>query len=80
MIQPYISDQHFRSVIDGNNIGYNLYVFDIIYQKNFVSAQPIKVKFRFSEDIPAGIYAYALVLTNKLISVGSDGQRMFDQN
>ena len=57
--------------------GYNLYVFDIRYQKNIESAQPIKVEFKFSEDAPAGIYGYALVLTNKLISKSSVGQRHF---
>ena len=63
-----------------NNIGYNLYLFDIRYQKNFESAEPFKVEFRFSEDVLAGIYGYALVLTNKSISISSDGQRMFDLN
>ena len=78
LLQPYISDADFRSSNDGNNIGYNIYAFDIRYQKNFESSQPIKVEFKFNEVIPAGIYGYALVLTNKLISISSDGQRMFD--
>ena len=78
ILKPYISDNEFRSTNDGNNIGYNLYVFDIRYQKNFESAQPIKVEFKFNGVIPAGIYGYALVLTNKLISISSDGQRHFD--
>ena len=43
LLQPYISDGDFRSSNDGNNIGYNIYVFDIQYQKNFESSQPIKV-------------------------------------
>ena len=78
LLQPYISDADFRSSNDGDNIGYNIYVFDIRYQKNFESSQPIKVEFKFDGVIPAGIYGYALVLTNKLISISSDGQRMFD--
>ena len=78
IVQPYISQDDFRSSNEGNNIGYNIYAFDIRYQKNFENAQPVKVEFKFSENIPAGIYAYALVLTNKLISISSDGQRMFD--
>ena len=80
ILQPYISEDDFRSSNDGNNIGYNIYAFDIRYQKNFENAQPVKVEFKFSENIPAGIYGYALVLTNKLISISSDGQRMFDLN
>ena len=78
LLQPYISDADFRSSNDGNNIGYNIYAFDIRYQKNFESSQPIKVEFKFGGVVPAGIYGYALVLTNKLISISSDGQRMFD--
>ena len=77
-LQSYISEHDFRSSNDGNNIGYNIYAFDIRYQKNFESSQPIKVEFKFDGVIPAGIYGYALVPTIKLISISSDGQRMFD--
>ena len=80
ILQPYISENDFRSSNEGKNIGYNIYAFDIRYQKNFENAQPVKVEFKFSENIPAGIYGYALVLTNKLASISSDGQRMFDLN
>ena len=78
ILKPYITEDDFRLSNEGNNIGYNIYAFDIRYQKNFENAQPIKVEFKFSENIPAGIYGYALVLTNKLISITSDGRRMFD--
>ena len=78
ILKPYISEDDFRSSNEGNNIGYNIYAFDIRYQKNFENAQPVKVEFNFSENINAGIYGYALVLTNKLISISSDVQRMFD--
>ena len=80
LLQPYISEHDFRSSNDGNNIGYNIYAFDIRYPKNFESSQPIKVEFNFDGVIPAGIYGYALVLTNRLISISSDAQRMFDLN
>ena len=53
-------------------------IFDKRYQKSIEAAQPIKVEFNFSEIVPAGIYGYVLVLTNKLVSVGSDGQKLFD--
>ena len=78
ILQPYISENDFRSSNNNNDIGYNIYAFDIRYQKNFENAQPIKVEFKFSENIDAGIYGYALVLTNRLISITSDGQRMFN--
>ena len=78
ILKPYITEDDFRSTNEGNNIGYNIYAFDIRYQKNFENAQPIKVEFKFSENIAAGIYGYALVLINRLASITSDGQRMFD--
>ena len=65
ILKPYIPDNKFRSNNDGNNIGYNLYVFEIRTQKDFESSQPIKVEFKFDGVIPAGIYGYGLVLTNK---------------
>ena len=79
ILQPYISDDNFRtSNAAANDIGYNLYVFDIGYQKNFTNSQPIKVEFKFNGFVPDDINGYALVLTNKLISISSDGQRHFD--
>ena len=78
ILQPYISDRDFRSSNNNNDIGYNLYVFDVRYQKNFENSQPIKVEFKLDGVIPAGIYSYALVLTNKTISISSDGQRLFE--
>ena len=63
ILQPYISEDDFRSSNEGNNIGFNIYAFDIRYQKNFENSQPATVEFIFSENIPAGIYGYALVLT-----------------
>ena len=80
ILKPYISEDDFRSSNEGNDIGYNIYVFDMRYQKNFENSQPVKVEFKFSENIAAGIYGYALVLTNRLASISSDGQRMFDLN
>ena len=78
ILQPYIPDHDFRSSNNNDDIGYNLYVFDIRYQKDFENAHPIKLEFKFDQPIPAGIYGYALVLTNKKISISSDGQRHFD--
>ena len=78
--QTYISEHDFRTSNDVNEIGYNIYAFNIRYQKIFESSQPIKVEVIFDGVVPAGIYGYALVLTNKLISISSDGQRLFDLN
>ena len=78
ILKPYITEDDFRSSNEGNNIGYNIYAFDIRYQKSFENAQPVKLEFIFPENIPAGIYGYALVLTNRLASITSEGQRKFD--
>ena len=78
ILQPYISEDDFRSDNNGNNIGYNIHFFDIRYQKNYKSGQSVKVENKLDKIVPAGVYAYALVLTNRLVSISSDGQRMFD--
>ena len=78
ILQPSISDKDFKSSNNNNDFGYNLYVSDIRYQKDFQNSQPIKVEFKFTGAVPAGIYGYALVLTNKTVSISSDGQRHFD--
>ena len=78
ILQPYISEDDFSSSNKGNNVIYNIHVFDIRYQENFECAEPVNVEFKFSENIPPGIYGYKSVLTNRLASIGSDGQRMFD--
>ena len=77
ILQPFISENDFRSLNDDNGIGYIIYVFDIRYQKKFQISQPIKVEFMFDGVVPAGLYGYALVVTNRIISISSDGQRMF---
>ena len=41
-LKPYISVDDFRSSNAGNDIVYNLYVFDIRNQKNLEAAQPIR--------------------------------------
>ena len=79
ILQPYISEEDFRSSdVRADDVGYNLYVFDIRYQKLFTASQPIKVEFKFDGVVPDDINGYALVLTNKLVSISSDGQRHFD--
>ena len=80
ILQPFILEQDFRSSKDDNDLGYNIYAFDVRYQKKFASFQPINVELKFDGVVPGGIYGCALVLTNRLISISSDGQRMFDLN
>ena len=79
ILQPYISEEDFKtSNVRAADVGYNLYVFDIRYHKNYTASQPIKIEFKFDGLVPDNVNGYALVLTNKLISISSDGQRHFD--
>ena len=79
ILQPYISEEDFRSSnVRADDVGYNLYVFHIRYKKNYTASQPIKVEFKFDGVVPNDVNGYALVLTNKLVSISSDGQRHFD--
>ena len=53
ILQPYISEEDFRSSNAAvNDVGYNLYFFDIGYQKDYTISQPIKLEFKFNGVIP----------------------------
>ena len=45
-----------------NDVGFELFVFDIRHQQKFASSQPIKVEFKFDGVILHDINGYALVL------------------
>ena len=58
---------------------YNFYIFDLSKQKDQKASQPIRLEFKFNAAFGvADFIAYALILTPKLISISSDGQRHFD--
>ena len=82
ILQPYITQKDFVTTNNypGGNPGYNLYVFDIRHHQDYSSAQTIKVRFDFRPAVPAAInlIGYALLLTNKKVSISIDGQRQFD--
>ena len=81
IVQPHRSYYNFRSSnVSTDDVGYNLYVFDRRYQQKITSSQPIKVKYKFDGVVPNDINGYTLVLTNKLVSTNSDGQRHFDSS
>ena len=68
ILQPYESDQDFRSlIVTVDDVGCILYDFDIRYQKNFTNSQPNKVELKLDGVSPNDINGYALVLTNKLV-------------
>ena len=80
--QPYITQKDFmtsNNYPEGNQ-GFKLFVFDFHHHQDFSSAQPIKVSFDLRPAVPAGtnLIGYALLSTNKLVSVSSDGQMQFD--
>ena len=82
ILQPYVTQKDFitsNNYTDGNP-GYKLYVFDFRHHQDYSSHQPIKVRFDFRPAVLAATnsFGYALLLTNKLVSVSSDGQRQFD--
>ena len=72
LLNPFIDWHKFRTI-------YNFYVFDLSKQKDNIASQPIRLEFKFNAAIDVADYIpYALVLTPKLISISSDGQRHFD--
>ena len=78
ILQPYITEDFRTSNVRAADVGYNLYVFHIRYQKNYTASQPIKVEFKFDGVVPNNVNGYALVLTNRLVSISSGGQQNFD--
>ena len=78
ILETYRSHHDFRSSsVSVDDIDYDLYVFDIRCQENFTALQPNKVEFKFDAVVPNDINGYALVLTNQLVTVSSDGQKHF---
>ena len=68
--KPYINPTTFKS-------NYRIYVFDTRYQSDHIGPQPKQLNFKFSAAL-AVVICYALVLTRKVISVNSDGNKMVD--
>ena len=60
-----------------DDVGYNRYNLHIRYEPNFTSLQPIKLECKFDGVVPNDIKGYALMLTNNLVSISSDGQKHF---
>ena len=79
LLWPCLYDHGFRSAnVRADDVDYNLFVFDVRYQRIFTGSQPIKVEINFDVVVPYDVNGNALVLTNKLVSVRSGGQRRFD--
>ena len=69
-IKPYINHRTFKS-------SYRLYVFNIRYQNDYIGPQSKQLIFKVSVAV-ADVICHALVLTRKVISVYSDGNKMVD--
>ena len=71
LLKPLIDLKMFKSK-------YNFYVFDLRKQKEKIAAQPIWLNFKFDAAVADDYAAFALDLSDQLVSVSSDGQRQFD--
>ena len=69
-IKPFINHRTFKS-------SYRIYVFDTRYKNDHLGPQPIHLIFKFSAAF-ADVICHALLLTRKVISVNSDGNKMVD--
>ena len=69
-IKPYINHRIFKS-------SYRIYVFDTRYHSDHIGPQPIQLNFKFSAAV-VDVICHAFVLTRKVISVNSDGNKMVD--
>ena len=69
-IIPYINHRTFKS-------NYRIFVFETRYQSDHIGPQPRQLNFKFSAAV-ADVICHALVLTRKVISVNSDGNKMVD--
>ena len=79
ILQLYLSNQDWKSSNAGvDDVGCYLYVFGMRYRTNFTVAQPVKIKFNIDEVVLADFNGYALILTNKQLSVTSDEQKYFE--
>ena len=72
ILQPYVSNQDFRSSNEGDDTGYKLYVFPLRYQEDFIANQPIKKESYFDGVVPTEIDGYALVLRDKMVSINTE--------
>ena len=69
-IKLHISHRTFK-------INYRIYVFDTRYQSDHIGSQPIQLNLKFNAAV-ADVICHALVLTRKVFSVNSDGNKMVD--
>ena len=63
IFKPYVTEQNFGPSNEGDDVGYNIYVFDIRFQEIFTAARPIEVKFKNDVVVTNDKNVYALVLT-----------------
>ena len=71
---PYISFKVFKEL-------YPFIIFDLRANKDMLSSQSVQARFRFRggyDAVAQNFQAIGLLLTQKIISISSDGQRQFD--
>ena len=55
---------------------YPLFTFDVSKQKEKLKSSDIQLKANFIENVPANTTAFALVISDKMLSFQSDGNKM----
>ena len=69
-IKPYINHRIFKD-------NYKIYVFDTRYQNDHIDPQLIQLNFKISAAV-ADVICHALLLTRKVISTNSEGNKIVD--
>ena len=81
-LQLYVTQKNFKTSNKRPKVNpvCNIYIFDMRHHQDFSSAHTIKVRFKFRPGVPAAtiLIEHALLLTNKIFSKSSDGQKQFD--
>ena len=82
ILQPYKFGHDFRSSNEGDDIGYNLITFTFwiydIKNPRICSTNQCRVFIFSKNSCWDGLYGYALVSANKMVSISSNEQRPFD--
>ena len=69
-LKPYIGHRTFKTI-------YKIYIIDTRYQNDLIGPQPKQLNFKFNAAV-ADVICHALVLTRKVFSVNSDGNKTVD--
>ena len=71
MSNPNITPSDFKTL-------YPLFVFDVSKQSEKMkhAFSDIEIEFKFNENVPANTYAYAVVISDRILYFESDGSKL----